>query len=113
MDTTLCARVERCLCSYVEWEIQILKWMKLDELERQVKKLEVSGVVGYRKLGRKLNLFISSWEETKENLELELSSVLSTIGVDKSSAGVATTISADVAPNGGSHLVDDASGCSL
>ncbi|OAE22424.1 hypothetical protein AXG93_2381s1200 [Marchantia polymorpha subsp. ruderalis] len=47
---------------------------------------------------------------TKENLKLELSAVLGSIGVDKSSTGVVTAASAGVAPDGGSQLVGDASG---
>lgn len=33
-DVALCVKVDPCLRGYVEWEIQTLKWMKLDELER-------------------------------------------------------------------------------
>lgn len=37
------------------------------------------GVAGQRRLGMKLNSFISSLEETKENLELQLSAALSSM----------------------------------
>lgn len=30
-------RVEKCLCNYVKWKIQTLKWTKLDSLERRLK----------------------------------------------------------------------------
>lgn len=56
---------------------------------------------------------ISGLEETKKNLELELSALLSMIGVDRSSTGVAFAVSAEVAHDGGSQLADDASKCSL
>lgn len=54
MDAAFCARVERCVRVYVEWEIHILKWMKLNELERRVKKLGTSGVVEHLQLGRQI-----------------------------------------------------------
>lgn len=66
----------------------------------------------YLHLGKKINSFISGLEETKENIELELSAVLSRKGVDMSSMDVATAASADVAPDEGLQLADDASGCS-
>lgn len=62
MDATLYANVDRCLCAYVEWKIQTLKWMKLSELERRVTKLIASRVAGQRQLDRKLNLFIFGLE---------------------------------------------------
>ncbi|OAE24953.1 hypothetical protein AXG93_3545s1180 [Marchantia polymorpha subsp. ruderalis] len=64
-------------------------------------------------LSRKLNLFTYGLEETKENLEFELSDVLSRIGADKSSTGVATAASAGVASIGALQLAGDVSGCSL
>ncbi|OAE20000.1 hypothetical protein AXG93_3213s1020 [Marchantia polymorpha subsp. ruderalis] len=35
-DEALSAKVKQCLCAYVKWEIQMLKWTKLRELERCV-----------------------------------------------------------------------------
>lgn len=103
-DAALCAKVDRCLRGYVEWEIQTLKWTKLSELERRVKELTVSGVVGQRKLSRKLNSFISGFEKMNENIYLELYVILSRIGIDMSSTGVVTVVSASVALVGGSPL---------
>lgn len=48
------------------------------------------------------SFFIFGLEETKENLEIELSEVLSRIGVDKSSADVIAVAFADVGPDGDS-----------
>lgn len=53
--------------------------MKLEELEYQVKGLGANGAAGHWQLGRMISLFISGLEEMKENLELELSTVLSRI----------------------------------
>lgn len=78
-DAVLCAREERCLCGYVEWKIQIMKWMKLDLLNPRLKQLEANGAGRHIELNRVVSFFISDLEETKENLELELSKVLSRI----------------------------------
>lgn len=51
----------------------------------------------------KLDSFISGLEETKKNLELEVSTALRRLMVDMNSAGVVTAGSAGVAPVGSSH----------
>lgn len=86
----------------MNWEIQTTKWKKLDLLERRLKELGASGVVGHQRLGRIVSSFTSGLEETNKNLGIELATVLSRIGVNMSSAGVATAASTDVAPDGSS-----------
>lgn len=81
----------------MDYEIQTAKWLKLDQLERRLRALESSEIIGRRQLGRLVSSFISDLEETRENLELELSAVLRRIGVVRSSLGVAVT------PVGGSQ----------
>ncbi|OAE35046.1 hypothetical protein AXG93_3253s1120 [Marchantia polymorpha subsp. ruderalis] len=84
------------------------KWTKLDLLESRLKGLGTSEVAEHRQLGRMFNSFIFGLEETRENLELELATVLRRIGVDRSSTGVAIAASVDVAPDGKLQLQGNA-----
>lgn len=46
-DVGLRARVELCLCGYVDWEIQITKWMKLELFDHRLRDLEANELVGH------------------------------------------------------------------
>lgn len=62
--------IERCLRGFVEWEVQTLKWIKLDSLERRLMGLKTSGTVRHLQLVRLVNSFSYGLEEARENLEL-------------------------------------------
>ncbi|OAE27922.1 hypothetical protein AXG93_3309s1190 [Marchantia polymorpha subsp. ruderalis] len=48
---SFCLRVEKCLRGFEEWKIQMLKWMKLDLLERRLMGLKISGTIRHCQLG--------------------------------------------------------------
>lgn len=97
----------------MDYEIQTTKWLNLDSLERRLRALETCEIVEHKQFARILSSFISELEEIKENLELELTSVLSRIGVIRCSAGVTTAALVAVTPDGSSQPVGGASRCSL
>lgn len=86
-----------------------MNWMKLDELKHRVNKFGAIGATKHRQSGKMVNFNL---DETKENLELELSAILSRIGIDKNSTGVAT-VATGVSTVRSSQLASDASGCLL
>lgn len=97
----------------MDWVIHTTKLKKLDSLERKLRGMKASEVVEHQQLGRVVSSFMFGLEETRENLELEVTSVLRRIGVNKSSSGVATVASMNVALDGGLQLASDDSECSL
>ncbi|OAE26257.1 hypothetical protein AXG93_3667s1000 [Marchantia polymorpha subsp. ruderalis] len=92
-------------CTQLSWQQkrgswqsnEMQKWLKLQDLKRRVTAMIACSVGGQCYLARKLDLFLSDLEETKKNLELELSAVLRRLGLDRNSAGMVTAKSAGVA----------------
>lgn len=41
-------RVKKCLHGFAMWEVQTLKWLKLDLLERQLMSMKVSESAGHK-----------------------------------------------------------------
>ncbi|OAE22745.1 hypothetical protein AXG93_2035s1270 [Marchantia polymorpha subsp. ruderalis] len=95
-------RIERCLRGFVELEVQTLKWMKLDSLERRLMGLKTNRTVRHRQLIRLVNSFSSRLEEARKNLELDILVVLRSLGEDGSSTDAVTVASDESPPDGGS-----------
>ncbi|OAE30809.1 hypothetical protein AXG93_857s1110 [Marchantia polymorpha subsp. ruderalis] len=55
-------REEKCPRGFVMWEVQTLKWLKLDSLERLMG-MKVNEAVGHKQLVRFVNSFSSNLEE--------------------------------------------------
>lgn len=66
-------------------------------MKRQVTAMITCSVGGQQQLARKLDSFLSDLNKTKENLKLELTTVLRRLGLDRNSAGVVTAETAGVA----------------
>lgn len=60
--------VDQCLSGFVMWEIQTLKWLKLDLLERLLMGMKTNTVAGHKQLVRLVNSLSSRLEEARENL---------------------------------------------
>lgn len=91
-------RVEKCLLGFVMWEVQMLKWLKLDSLERQLMSMKVSGSAKHKQLVQLVNFFSSRLEEARESLEIEIVSMLRRLEANKSSEDAVTSASDDTAP---------------
>ncbi|OAE22177.1 hypothetical protein AXG93_3271s1200 [Marchantia polymorpha subsp. ruderalis] len=72
------------------YEIETKKWLQLRDLECQVTAMIACSVGGQRQLARKLDVFLFGLDETKENLELELTAILCRLGLERISEGVVT-----------------------
>ncbi|OAE19473.1 hypothetical protein AXG93_1040s1370 [Marchantia polymorpha subsp. ruderalis] len=84
--------VDKCMHGFAMWEVQTLKWLKLDLLERLLISMKINGAAGHKQLVRLVNSFSSGLEEACENLEIEILSMLRRLGADGSSEdAVATT----------------------
>lgn len=87
---------------FVMWEVQTLKWLKLDLLEQRLMSMKVSGSAGHKQLIRIVNSFSSRLEEARESVEIEIASVLRRLGADVSSEDVVTVASDGTAPKSSS-----------
>ncbi|OAE29953.1 hypothetical protein AXG93_669s1010 [Marchantia polymorpha subsp. ruderalis] len=91
-------RIEKCLRGFVMWEVQTLKWLKLDLLERRLMAMKTNGAAGHKQFVRLVNSFSFDFEESRKNLELEILSVLRRLGADGSSKDAVTAASDGTAP---------------
>lgn len=82
------------LRDFIMWEIQMLKWLKLDSLERRLMVLKTSGTVGHQLLARLIHSFSSGLEEARENLEIKILGMLRRLGVYGSSKNAVTVTAA-------------------
>lgn len=76
------------------WQIEAHKWQQLRDLGRRVTAMIACSVGGHRQLAKKLDAFLLSLDETKENLELQFTTILRRLGLDRNLAGAATARSA-------------------
>lgn len=95
-------RVEKCLHGFLMWEVQTLKWLKLDSLERQLMSMKINGTGRHRQLIRLVNSFSSGLEEARENLQIKILGVLRRLGSDGSSEGALIAASDGIAPESSS-----------
>lgn len=98
-------RVEKCLRGFTLWELQSVKWLKLDSLERRLVSAKISGSAGHKQLVELVNSFSSRLEEAQENIEIEILNVLRRLGADVSLDDAVTATSDGTAPESSSPRV--------
>ncbi|OAE18890.1 hypothetical protein AXG93_3022s1140 [Marchantia polymorpha subsp. ruderalis] len=83
-------RLEKCLNGFAMWELQTVKWMKL---EWHLMSAKINGSAGHKQIIELVNTFSEELNEARQNVEVEIVNVLRRIGVDVSSDDTVTTTS--------------------
>ncbi|OAE27677.1 hypothetical protein AXG93_3137s1170 [Marchantia polymorpha subsp. ruderalis] len=95
-DQAYATQVAAKVKALAECEVKTQKWLHLRILECRVTAMIACSVSGQRQLARKLDVFLTSSCEAMANLELELTTIVRRLGLDRKSDSKATTDSADV-----------------
>ncbi|OAE31109.1 hypothetical protein AXG93_1928s1020 [Marchantia polymorpha subsp. ruderalis] len=87
-------RVEKCLQGFAMWELQTMKWLKLDSLEQRLMSIKASRFVGQKQIVEIVKTFSEGLNEARENVEVEIANVLRRLGAE-SSLDDAVTVTSD------------------
>ncbi|OAE34719.1 hypothetical protein AXG93_700s1010 [Marchantia polymorpha subsp. ruderalis] len=91
-------RLEKCLNGFAMWEMQTVKWLKLDLLKRRLMSAKTSGSVEHKHIVELVNTFLEELNEARHNVEVEIVNVLRRLGVNVSSDDTVTATSDGTAP---------------
>ncbi|OAE21419.1 hypothetical protein AXG93_3954s1090 [Marchantia polymorpha subsp. ruderalis] len=86
------------------WELQTVKWLKLDSLERRLMSTKASGSVGQKQIVEIVKTFLEGFDEARQNAELEILNVLRRLEAEISSDNAVTATSDSTALLVGSDL---------
>lgn len=87
-------RLEKCLNRFTMWGLDLVKWLKLDLLERRLMSAKTSGSAGHKQIVELVNSFLEELNEARQNVNVEIVNVLCRLGV-KISSDDAVTITSD------------------
>ncbi|OAE31203.1 hypothetical protein AXG93_4240s1020 [Marchantia polymorpha subsp. ruderalis] len=90
-------RVERCLRRFAMWDLQTVKWLKLDSLERRLMSTKASGSAGQKQIVEIVKTFLEGFDEARQNVELEILNVLRRLGAEISLDDTVTATSDGIA----------------